>query len=201
MACWAASGCCRYAFRSWYNSQTCCRTCSMAARLASLCGISRASGRSAWTQQAACTNTTNCDAPSLSTAKSGDTPRALRPPSKAPSVAMRTCRSSLTCNSAGQGNVLDRVVALPALQYLQKVDPVLAGGAIEVSEPVIADNGAKAVAPLVPGTGIIRLDVGRHGQRRRQQLRLLLVENFFVFRQDAVELACRNVDVEIVQLF
>src|SRR5437660_5606329 len=42
----------------------------------------------------------NCGAPSLSTTNSGDTPRSIRPPSKAPSVTRRTYRSQRMANSS-----------------------------------------------------------------------------------------------------
>jgi len=61
-------------FQVLVHSQICCRTPSMAMRCSSLCGIIRANGRSACTQQPAWTKMVNWPAPSLSTISSGDTP-------------------------------------------------------------------------------------------------------------------------------
>ena len=56
---------------------------------------------------------------------------------------------------------------------------------------------AVAVFPLMPRSRIIRVHIARHFQSDTQDLLLLLVETLFVFREDAVDLACRNINTPI----
>ena len=55
--------------------------------------------------------------------------------------------------------------------------------------------------PLVPGPGVVHLDVGRDRQGRRQEFGLLLVKGVLPLGQDAAELAGGDVDAQLVQLF
>lgn len=59
----------------------------------------------------------------------------------------------------GQRHFVDHLVLVAAAQHLQEVDPALAGGAVEVSEEVVADVSAVALLPFVAGHRVIGVDV------------------------------------------
>ncbi len=60
---------------------------------------------------------------------------------------------------------------------------------------------AEAFVPLVPRPRVIHLDVGRDRQGRRQEFGLFPVEGVLPLSQDAAELARRDVDAHLAQLF
>src|SRR5262249_58820462 len=68
------------------------------------------------------------------------------------------------------GRVVDGVNALISLQNLQEVEPTLAGRALEVSEPLVADGGTVTIVAVVAGTGVVHADVGGDRQARLEHL-------------------------------
>ena len=68
-------------------------------------------------------------------------------------------RGQLLSFPVGQGRVVDRVVALTALQDLQKVQPAFVVRALEVAEQVVAKRGAITVLTAMAGAGVVRADV------------------------------------------
>jgi hypothetical protein len=89
----------------------------------------------------------------------------------------------------GQGRFVDGIVTLAALQDLQKVQPTLAGRALEIGEQVVANHCAITVLAAMACPGVIGADVRRLRQSCRQHFALLLVKNLLVLGQDVVELA------------
>ena len=99
-----------------------------------------------------------------------------------------------------QSDHVDGIVQLGALEDLQKVLPALAAGACEVGKQLVAQRRGITILALMACPSVVGADVRRNRQGCRQQLGLLLVKMLFVFGQDAVELARRNIDAVFPQL-
>jgi len=85
------------------------------------------------------------------------------------------------------------------VQDLEKVQAALAGAALEIGKQVVADYGAIAVAPLVPGSRVIGTDVRCRLQPRLPHLVFLGVESVQVCGEDATEFSLGDIDAEVAQ--
>lgn len=86
-------------------------------------------------------------------------------------------------------------------QHLQEVYATLALRRRERGEERVGDHGGIGILVQVSGSGVIGLKIARHLWSRRQQGVLSLVELFVAFRQLAIDLAGRYVDVQVHQFF
>ena len=77
-------------------------------------------------------------------------------------------RRQLVFLPISHGDFVNHVVAVFAAQHGQEIQPALAVGAGKISEELVAHLSAIAVLALVPGTGVVHLNVAGAGQSRRQ---------------------------------
>src|SRR4030042_4518788 len=100
-----------------------------------------------------------------------------------------------------QGVLAPHVFLVRRPQQLQKVHSALALSGGERGEQRVGDHGGIGVFPQVPRRRVVGLERARHLPRRRQQGVLLLVKRAGTFRQQAVDLAGRDLDAQVQQFF
>ena len=98
-----------------------------------------------------------------------------------------------------QGFGIDLIAAF-ALEQFQEIDPALVVGAGEPGKILITNIGTVAVTALMPGAGIIGLDIRGGGQPRRLERGFFLMESLMAFGQQVIELTGGDLKAPVVEL-
>lgn len=99
-----------------------------------------------------------------------------------------------------QGVGVDDVVFEHAAENLQKVDPALAFGTLEIGENFVADVGAVAVFPVMPRPGVVHVQIPGNRDAGPEDFLLLGVEGVLALQEDSGNLAQGNVAANLAKL-
>ena len=100
----------------------------------------------------------------------------------------------------GDGICIDEIVRMTGPEKSQEIDAAFAFRTFKPGKVWVADMRAVSVFALMPGTGIVDIDIVRDLQGGRYHPIFFTMEIVFAFDKDVVEHAARDVDAILPQL-